>query len=134
MNKKRLKSYLNMSVFLGGVINFFLILIIGVFSKEIYNYIMTGICSVIPVLIFSVPVIIELNNYGRIRLKKAILFLIIFVIISFGFGTLIEVLINKVFNVDICKIGRMENTLYNTLIGVIIGNIINNIYSSVIKK
>ena len=134
MNKKRLNSYLTTGVIIGAFIDFFFVLIAGVFSKELYNYIVVGICSVIPVLSFTIPVIIELNRYGRINMKKAIIFLIIFIIIAFGLGFGIEVLINKVFNIEICKIGRMETALYETFIGSLLATILNNIYYKIIKK
>ena len=134
MNKKRLKGYLTASVFLGGVIDFFAVLIAGVFDRNLYNYIVTGICAVIPFIIFSIFVIVDLYKYGRINLKKAIILMIIFIIICFLGGSGIEFLICRVFGVDITNVNRMVNTLYKTLIGVIVATNINNIYYSLIRK
>ena len=134
MNKKRLKSYLTSAVFFGGILDFFVVLIAGVFERNLYNYIMTGVCSVIPFIIFSIFVVVELHNYGRINLKKSIILMILFIIISFLIGSGIEFFIRRVFEIDMTGLNRMVNTLYKTLIGTIVSTNINNIYYSFVRK
>lgn len=134
MNKKRLKSYLISGVIFGAILDFFIALICGVYNKEIYNYIITGICSVIPFIIFSIFILVELYRYGRINLKKSIIYMIIFMIITFGIGMGIDFIIYKVFDIDINNMNRMVNTLYKTFVGVLVATNINNIYYSMIRK
>ena len=134
MNKKRLKSYLTSSVFFGAVLDFFTVLIVGVYDRYLYNYIVTGICAVIPFIIFSIFIMVELYRYGRISLKKAIILMIVFMIISFLIGSGIEYLIVIIFDVDITNVNRMVNTLYKTFIGVVVSTNINNIYYSLVRK
>ena len=134
MNKKRLKSHLTSAVFLGAVFNFIGVLIAGVFNRNLYNYIVTGVCAVIPFIIFSIFVIVELYRYGRVNLKKAIILMIVFIILSFLIGSGIEFLICRVFGVDITNVNRMVNALYKTLIGVVVATNMNNIYYSVIRN
>ena len=135
MNKNRLKGYLITGVIFGGFIDFLITIIIGVLDKEIYNYIITGICSLIPVIVFSIFVIIELYKYNRISIKRAVISTIICLILSFLIGMLIEIIIDKLFKVEICKVIRIINTLYQTLIGLVVGTNINHLnYQIMIKK
>lgn len=135
MNKNRLKGYLITGVIFGGFIDFFITIIIGVLDKEIYNYIIAGICSLIPVIVFSIFVIIELYKYNRISIKRAVISTIICLILSFLIGMLIEIIIDKLFKVEICKVIRIINTLYQTLIGVVVGTNISQLnYEFMTKK
>lgn len=135
MNKNRLKGYLITGVIFGGFIDFLITIIIGVLDKEIYNYIITGICSLIPVIVFSIFVIIELYKYNRISIKRAVISTIICLILSFLIGMLIEIIIDKLFKVEICKVIRIINTLYQTLIGVVVGTNISQLnYEFMTKK
>ena len=64
MSNKRLKSFLSMSIVFGFIINFFFVLIIGTRDKEIYNYLISGICAIIPFIIFVITINIELKKYN----------------------------------------------------------------------
>ena len=135
MNKKRLQSFLSMSVIIGFTINFILTLILGSQNKEIYNYLITGICSIIPLIVFSIILNIELYKYNKIDIKESIIYLFIFLLISFALGFLIEMLvINKLLNKDINNIIRLVNALYQSVIGVIIGiNFSYDYYAKIIE-
>ena len=121
MNKKKLQSYLSMSVIIGFFINFIFTLIIDTQSKELYNYLITGICSCVPLIIFVISVNIYLYNYRKLNIKRSIIFFLIYLIISFLTGFLIEYLIvDKFFNKDINNIVRMANALYQSTIGILV--------------
>ena len=121
MSNKKLQSYLSMSVVIGFFINFIFTLIINTQSKEIYNYLITGICCSIPYIIFVISVSIRLYNYGKLEIKKTIICFIIYLIIIFTVGYLIEwLLIDKLFNKDINNIMRMVNALYQSTIGILV--------------
>lgn len=121
MNNKKLQSYLSMSIVIGFFINFILTLIINTQSKELYNYLVTGLCSIIPYIIFVIVINITLFKYGKI--KKRIVYLIIYLVASFITGFLIEwLIIDKLFNKDINNIVRMVNSLYQSIIGIIVAS------------
>ena len=130
MNKKLFNSYISTSALVGMFINFFLTLIVGTLDKEIYIYIIVGISSLIPALIFSLLIYIKLYKYKKETLNKTIILIIISTLISFIIGFLFEMLIiDKLLKKDICNIIRIVNTLYISTLGVIIGiNVSNIIY------
>ena len=135
MNKKKLQSFLSMSVIIGFTINFILTLILGSQGKEIYNYLITGICSCIPLIVFAIILNIELYKYNKMDIKESIIFIILFLVISFAVGFLIEMLvIDKLLNKDINNIIRMVNALYQSVIGIIIGiNFSYDYYAKIIE-
>lgn len=121
MNKKKLQSYLSMSVIIGFFIDFIFTLIINTQNKEIYNYLITGVCSCIPLIVFVITVNVYLYNFRKINIKKNIIFFVIYLFISFFVGVLIEyLLVDKLFNKNINNIVRMANALYQSFIGVIV--------------
>ena len=119
MSNKKLQSYLSMSVVIGFLVDLILILIINTQNKEIYNYLTVGICSIIPYITFVISINIKL--YNKIDLKKSILLGIIYLIISFVAGFLIEFLIiDKLLNKDIVNIIRIVNAFYQAGIGTLV--------------
>ena len=135
MSNKRLKSFLSMSIIFGFIIDFFFTLILGTREKEIYNYLVSGICAVIPCIIFILFINIELKKYGRLNIKKNIIFGIIFLIISFIVSFFIEMLIvDMLFKKDINNIVRIVNALYQSTLGVIVSTNFNYDYFNFIKN
>ena len=121
MKDKSIQSYLTMSTIIGFFIDFILLLILNTQNKELYNYITVGICSVIPLIVFAIIINIKLYNYGKLNIKKSIIFLIIYSVISFIIGFLIEwFIIDKLLGKDIINIVRMVNALYQSTIGILI--------------
>lgn len=121
MKDKSIQGYLTMSTIIGFFIDFILLLIINTQNKELYNYISVGICSIIPLIVFAIIINIHLYNYGKLNIKKSVIFLIVYSIISFIIGFLIEwFIIDKLLGKDIINIVRMVNALYQSTIGILI--------------
>lgn len=121
MKDKSIQGYLTMSTIIGFFIDFILLLIINTQNKELYNYISVGICSIIPLIVFAIIINIHLYNYGKLNIKKSVIFLIVYSIISFIIGFLIEwFIIDKLLGKDIINIVRMVNALYQSSIGILI--------------
>ena len=133
MNKKRLKSYQSTGVTIGFIIDFILILIIGVNSNKINNYIYLGICSLVPTLLTMLMINIELYKYNRITKNRFIISIIISITISFIIGFLIELFIINVLNIKVWNIERLLLACLKSLIGVTIG-IISHLTISVKSK
>ena len=134
MNKKRVKSYLSTGVIVGFLIDFLVILIIGVSEKKLDNYIYNGLCATFPTLVTLLFINIELFKFKRINLKKFIISILISIIVSFILGMLIELFIIEVINVKVWDIHRLLSSIYKSLIGVFIGIIVSNVTTNLITK
>ena len=78
MKDKSIQGYLTMSTIIGFFIDFILLLIINTQNKELYNYISVGICSIIPLIVFAIIINIHLYNYGKLNIKKSVIFLFVY--------------------------------------------------------
>ena len=121
MSDKSLQSYLTVSTIIGFFIDFILLLILNTQNKELYNCFTVGICSFIPLLVFSMFINYKLYSFGKLNIKKSIIILFIYLFISFISGFLIEyLLIDKLLKKDIVNIVRMVNALYQSSIGILV--------------